>query len=115
MKERREFLESMEQVLCQRRENIMALVAPEVRDDDDTARQVGDSADEAQNISIEKLKNSWQMTELDELRFIELAIDRIKKGEFGVCLDCGEQISQKRLEFQPLAARCITCQETAEG
>jgi len=76
--------------------------------------QVQDSADEALLLSMEKLQNSLQQTEMDELRLIENALTRIDKGEYGVCVDCGEQISERRLENFPYAARCIVCQEAFE-
>jgi DnaK suppressor protein len=79
-----------------------------------TDGQVQDSADEALSLSMEKLQDSLQKTELDELRLIENALHRLDKGEYGVCVDCGEHISERRLENFPYAARCIVCQEAFE-
>jgi len=76
--------------------------------------QVQDSGDEALSISMENLQNSLQETEMGELRLIESALDRMAKGEYGICIDCGEQISERRLETFPYAARCIICQEAHE-
>ncbi|WP_416897138.1 MAG: TraR/DksA family transcriptional regulator [Minwuia sp.] len=44
-----------------------------------------------------------------ELRRIDAALARIDEGEFGYCLDCGEEISEKRLEVDPATPRCIDC------
>ncbi|MEY8828070.1 TraR/DksA family transcriptional regulator [Sedimentitalea sp. XS_ASV28] len=37
------------------------------------------------------------------------AITRIQEGEFGYCVDCGSEISSKRLELDPATLRCIEC------
>src|SRR5437667_7786706 len=42
------------------------------------------------------------------------AIDKIDKGTFGVCDDCGEKISVKRLEARPETTLCIRCKEDQE-
>ena len=42
------------------------------------------------------------------------ALARLDGGTYGVCIDCGENIAQARLEFRPEAARCLTCQEKFE-
>lgn len=38
---------------------------------------------------------------------IDGALERIRQGSFGLCVDCGNPISQDRLEALPWAARCI--------
>jgi len=40
---------------------------------------------------------------------IEAALTRIADGEYGYCVECGEEIPQKRLELNPAAALCIRC------
>ena len=42
---------------------------------------------------------------------IDVAIKRIDRGEFGMCLDCEEEIAPKRLAALPWAAYCLHCQE----
>ena len=42
---------------------------------------------------------------------IGAALKRIDDGEFGICLDCEEPISPKRLAAVPWAAYCLHCQE----
>jgi DnaK suppressor protein len=45
------------------------------------------------------------------LREISDALVRIEQGTYGVCLECEEPISAKRLEALPWARYCVTCQE----
>jgi len=44
-----------------------------------------------------------------ELQKIEAALARIEEGEYGYCTRCGEDISPKRLEFDPAAPLCVDC------
>ena len=45
------------------------------------------------------------------LREISGAMLRIDQGTYGVCPECGEPISFKRLEAVPWARYCVTCQD----
>ena len=45
------------------------------------------------------------------LREIADALHRIEIGSYGVCMECEEEISQKRLDAVPWAKYCVTCQE----
>jgi DnaK suppressor protein len=40
---------------------------------------------------------------------IKAALARIDKGDFGYCVTCDEDISEKRLEFDPSTPLCISC------
>ena len=42
---------------------------------------------------------------------IGAALKRIDDGDFGICLECEEPISPKRLAAVPWAAYCLHCQE----
>lgn len=56
------------------------------------------------------------LTEMDrkQLLQIEEALRRIDRGEFGRCQQCGLEIPRKRLEIQPWARHCVSCQELEE-
>jgi DnaK suppressor protein len=45
---------------------------------------------------------------------IDRALEKIEKGEFGICENCGEEISIKRLEARPVTTLCIRCKEEQE-
>lgn len=45
------------------------------------------------------------------LREISDALHRIDLGQYGVCMECEEAISTKRLDALPWARFCVTCQE----
>lgn len=44
-----------------------------------------------------------------ELQRLEAALVRIRTGDYGCCLKCGEDIVEKRLKTDPAALNCITC------
>ena len=44
-----------------------------------------------------------------ELRRIAAALARMDEGEYGTCLECGDEIAVRRLEFTPAAPLCIGC------
>jgi DnaK suppressor protein len=45
------------------------------------------------------------------LREIADALHRIEIDSYGVCMECEEEISPKRLDAVPWAKYCVTCQE----
>ena len=48
------------------------------------------------------------------LEKIEKALVKIKDSTFGLCEECGEEISLKRLEARPETTLCIRCKEDQE-
>ena len=54
---------------------------------------------------------SWQHSSHAER---SAALERVAAGEYGVCVDCGEDIAQPRLAANPAADRCAECQERSE-
>lgn len=46
---------------------------------------------------------------------ISLALERLRTGSYGACIDCGADINQERLEIIPEAERCTPCQTTFEN
>jgi len=49
-----------------------------------------------------------------ELNEIELALDKIKVGTFGICEMCEETIGKARIAVKNFARFCITCREINE-
>lgn len=76
--------------------------------------QVQDPGDQALSSTMESLKVSLQDTERAEYNRILQALEKIEDGTYGICVDCGQPISEKRLQSFPNAARCLGCQEAFE-
>jgi RNA polymerase-binding protein DksA len=77
-------------------------------------REPGDSGDESLATSLADFNLTMMDRQIEELRDVELAFQRLKEGEYGVCVDCGQEISFPRLNAYPTAKRCIQCQEKRE-
>jgi len=43
------------------------------------------------------------------------ALDKIEEDTFGVCEECGGEISAKRLEARPVTSLCIECKKKQEN
>lgn len=41
-------------------------------------------------------------------------LETIRNGQYGICLDCGESIPEKRLAAKLTALRCLDCQKEWE-
>jgi DnaK suppressor protein len=46
---------------------------------------------------------------------IHNALARIDAGEFGACVECGNDIPEKRLEVDPSVPLCVACAEAKGG
>lgn len=42
------------------------------------------------------------------------ALDRLEKGAYGVCAECGVQIAPERLTARPASILCVACQSKNE-
>ena len=49
-----------------------------------------------------------------ELAAVEHALERLRDGTYGLCVDCGQEIAAERLRVQPEIMRCLTCQQRHE-
>ena len=45
---------------------------------------------------------------------IKESIEKIGKGEFGLCEECGEEIGYERLKARPVTTLCIDCKTKQE-
>ena len=45
---------------------------------------------------------------------IQEALARIDDGTFGICEECGEDVSEERLKARPVTTLCIDCKTKAE-
>ena len=76
-----------------------------------TTRRQGDLADQASGNNEVHIQLKLKQTDAKILQAIEEALERIEKGTYGVCRDCGEPIAPARLNAIPWTRVCITCKE----
>jgi len=76
-----------------------------------TFSDVGDqaSAESDRNFFIRLREREQKL-----IKKIDLALEQIKQGTFGICESCGGEIGLKRLKARPVATLCIECKTKAE-
>ena len=50
-----------------------------------------------------------------ELQRLQAALKRLDHGEFGECLECGEDIAEARLKADPSTTLCVECASAREA
>jgi DnaK suppressor protein len=79
-------------------------------DDDPTV----DLADKAANSYTKEFLFGQTNTDRSMLALIDAALVRIKSNTYGSCIECEEELQQKRLEAVPWARHCVSCAEKHE-
>lgn len=75
---------------------------------------IQDMADAASNSYNVDILMSISDNDLKLLKDIDNSLDKIKNKTYGICEECEEKISEKRLEANPVARYCITCKRMME-
>ncbi len=81
----------------------------------DLAGQVHDAAEESFADLLVGVNLAHLDREVAELADIEAALERMREGSYGECVDCGADIALARLEAYPTAKRCQPCQSRHEN
>jgi DnaK suppressor protein len=71
-------------------------------EDDDFEEQAADLDDDVVLMSLSRAGRT-------EANLIAAALKRIEDGTYGKCMDCGEDIPERRLLALPEAERCVRC------
>jgi len=100
-----------EQIVSEAKAEISKYIKGETRQLVDTALDDGDWSvvDLSEDISLRRLS-----THRDNLQRIDEALRKFDEGTYGICEDCGEEISRERLKILPFAIYCTDCQEKRE-
>jgi DnaK suppressor protein len=110
--------EKLRKIIQERKKKTLADLQVEVdklgkdyRDEFDRGMDSGDVSvvDLLQSVGI-KLVGIRQ----EELVKLDQAERKLNKGTYGICEECGQEISEERLAAMPLAVRCIRCEERFE-
>jgi DnaK suppressor protein len=98
--------------LLTKQEELLRLVSKSEQDGreaDEEATQ--DIADKAANSYTKEFLFHQSDENRRLLQLIHEAMERMKEGTYGQCVECLEEVQQKRLEAVPWARHCIACQE----
>ena len=72
-------------------------------------RLTADLEDQAVDLEDDEVLEGLGASAQKEVSLLRQALARIEKGSYGTCLECGEPISQERLEAVPYAPLCRNC------
>src|SRR5574339_1264642 len=71
----------------------------------------GDMADQASGNNEVHIALKLRQTDAKILQAIEEALQRIDKGTYGICRDCGDPVAAPRLQAIPWTRSCISCKQ----
>ena len=102
------------ELLSQRLKDLLGEANRTVSDMTDEGLNFPDPTDRA---SLEADRNFMLRIRDRERRLIGKimeALERIEEGTFGICEECGEDISEERLKARPVTTLCIDCKKRQE-
>ncbi len=78
---------------------------------------IADTAEETEkvrNLADREMEISRIDRATGNMREILSALERVDRGDYGLCIDCDDPIPERRLAALPWASRCMHCQEQAD-
>lgn len=60
-------------------------------------------------IQVQAMALAQERRRKAERTAIAAALQRIEEGEFGYCIECGDQIAEGRLRNNPTVIKCLEC------
>jgi len=79
------------------------------------AGDVRDAEEQSVDDFAQEVDFALMQMKSETLSKIDEAILRLEDGTYGLCTECGSEISEARLKALPFAPLCRTCQEEVEG
>lgn len=104
-------IQKREEIVKEAKNEIAKYIKGETTQLVDTALDDGDWSviDLSADINLRRLE-----THRESLLRIDAALMKLREGSYGICEDCGEEISAERLNAMPFAIYCRDCQEKRE-
>jgi DnaK suppressor protein len=104
------------------RERLLRLrleVMREVRNAVDASREMGqdsvpDIGDMSANTYSRDVLLNLSENQRQKIRDIDVALERLAQGEYGICARCGDEIAPRRMEVRPFSRYCIDCKTDVE-
>lgn len=108
--------EALREILIHQRDEELAKIKEFRRDQaDETFDGPGDEMEIARSLNDIELHASLIERSEERLKAIEAAFSRLEGGSYGICDQCGEEISLPRLRALPFAISCVDCQQNRES
>lgn len=116
----KDLIQKFKAVLLKRKEQIVSHISKFAQKNQEGEYEViheeyGNSDEENSDEIEDGIQNESLLSALNsELKNIDKAVERIETNSYGKCEICGNPIEEKRLEFNPEATLCSSCQMKKE-
>ncbi len=107
-------LEQFRQLLLEEMKALQSEADKTVHEMGDDASNFPDPTDRATQESDRTFELRIRDRERKLVNKIREALERIEDGTYGICEDCGGDISEARLKARPVTTQCIDCKMEAE-
>jgi DnaK suppressor protein len=112
-------LENIKKELIERKKQLWDEISDDIDEDvRDEYQELIQVAKDGGDRGLAELKGSTAYSliklKLEEIETIEEALQRVENKKYGRCRDCSRWIRPARLQVQPVAVRCRSCQEKRE-
>jgi DnaK suppressor protein len=77
-------------------------------------REVVDQVESSELDIQDEIEFALIQMKADTLNKIDIALRRIEGDSYGICFECGDEITGARLKALPFAVRCKDCEDTRE-
>lgn len=83
--------------------------------EEETSKRLPSDDEEAASIKSEMdIVETHEKAESGKIRAVQKALDRLKKGSYGICEACRQPIAKGRLKAAPECRFCLACQKGFE-
>jgi len=104
----------LEDILLNKRREVVQQIESLMVGQEETATGILDTGDQ----SLKNHETDVDLTLLEMnnrlLKEIEEALLKVHENRYGICEECGAEISSGRLKAMPFAKYCVTCKERQE-
>jgi DnaK suppressor protein len=73
-----------------------------------------DEVDEIQENELREISFATRTLLVGRVQRLREALERLRDGDYGTCVECGEPIAPARLRAMPEVQTCVRCQDRLE-
>jgi DnaK suppressor protein len=110
--------DELKQMLLERQRELVAEVQGKIRgvraEGAEKPHEVMDQGETSEVDIQEDIELALIQMKAETLNKINEALARLEEGRYGLCFECGDEISEARLRALPFAVRCKDCEEARE-
>ena len=106
--------DKLKKLLTTRRREILEQVAHLEAEGEELEQRFIEPIDAAQKEDLARLVHKLDERGKEEIEEIDLAIDKMESGSYGICELCGKSIAFKRLKVLPAIRLCHSCAQKYE-